>query len=281
MSDVIARVDAPRGGRLLRSGVSYEHIELRTGRVGELVLSRPEARNAMTPEMGAEVARAVTELNACDELRAVLVRGAGKTFSAGGDFSLLEAKTGAPGETNRREMRAFYDLYLSIRDVHVPTIAVLHGAAIGAGLCFAMACDIRLGAQGAKLGVTFVRVGLHPGMGASYLLPRLVGAGKAAELLLTGRVIDADEACCIGLVNAVHPAEALLPAAHAMAEEIAGAAPIAVAQAKATLARGADLSLTEALEREAACQAIDYASADMAEAVAAFREKREPVFRAR
>lgn len=263
--------------------MDYQHIGLKIdGHIGELVLRRPDKRNAMTAEMGLEIEHAVSALNdhatAGAKLRAVIVHGEGQSFSAGGDLAMLEARTQRPGEENRRSMRAFYAKYLSLRELHAPTIAALHGHAIGAGLCFALGCDIRIAARGTKLGVTFVRVGLHPGMGATFLLPRIVGAAHAAELLLTGRVIDADEAARIGLVSRVVPADALLDQARAIAEEIAAAAPVAVTQLKATLRDGGYRSLDEALDREAACQAIDYATADMGEACAAFAERRTPRF---
>lgn len=259
--------------------MSYAHIHVdAVGPIGELVLARPERRNAMSAEMGDEIARAVDELNAAPHLRCVIVRGEGASFSAGGDLGMLEERTRLPGEENRRGMRAFYDRFLAVRRLRVPTVAALHGHAIGAGLCFALACDMRVAAGGTKLGVTFVRVGLHPGMGATYLLPRVVGHAHATELLLTGRVILAEEAARIGLVGSVVPAEQLLGHARTLAEEIAGAAPQAVAQLTATLRDGAPRSLEQSLDREAACQAIDYASGEVAEACAAFAEKRPPAF---
>src|SRR5262249_54451001 len=150
-----------------------------------------------------------------------------------------------------------YGLYLSILRSPVPTIAVLHGAALGAGLCFAMACDLRLAAPATKLGLNFVKIGLHPGMGATHLLPRLVGAAKASELLLTGRTIEAEEALRIGLVNAVHPEDALYGQARALALEIAHNAPVAVSSTARTLREGV-LKLDDALDREASAQSIDY-----------------------
>lgn len=260
--------------------MSFEHITLRRdGAIAELVLSRPDVRNAMSPAMGDEITAAVASLRDDPELRAVVVTGEGKSFSAGGDFDLLEARTKTPGEQNRRAMRDFYAKYLAVRRLRVPTIAALHGHAIGAGLCFAMACDIRLAAAGTKLGVTFVRVGLHPGMGATFLLPALVGRAAAAELLLTGRVVDAERAAALGLVSEVLPDEAALrERAFAVASEIATGAPVAVAQLTETLRHGGYRTLDEALDREASCQAVDYATADMAEAIAAFRAKRKPRF---
>jgi enoyl-CoA hydratase len=163
----------------------------------------------------------------------------------------------------------------------VPTVAILHGAAVGAGLCFAMACDLRVAAEGTKLGVNFVRVGLHPGMGATWLLPRLVGPARATELLLTGRTLDADEALAIGLVHQVHAEGALEEAVRALVEQIAAGAPIAVAQTKSTLLGSSDRTLDETLLEEARAQAIDFGTEDLKEALQAFSERRAPRFEGR
>ena len=261
--------------------MSYQHIRLSTGEIGELVLARPDVRNAMIADMGAEIERAVGEINA-SKLRVLIVRGEGKGFSAGGDFKMIEARTQASTAENEPAMRRFYGAFLSIRAVRVPTIAVLHGAAIGAGLCFAMACDLRVAAADAKFGVNFVRIGLHPGMGATYLLPRLVGPAAAAELLLTGRTIDAQDALRMGLVSRVLPSpEEALAEARALAKEIAAAAPIPVAQVKATLAGALERNLEQALAAEAAAQAVDFTTEDLKEAIRAFGEKRTPTFSGR
>ena len=262
--------------------MNYEQIKVeRDGAIASLVLSRPELRNAMSERMGDEVAHAVAALNEDDELRVVLVRGEGKAFSAGGDLGFLERRIAATPEDNARRMRAFYERFLSIRKLRVPTIAVLHGPAIGAGLCFALGCDMRVAAEGAKLGLTFVRIGLTPGMGATYLLPRLVGPGVATELLLTGRVVSAEEGLRIGLVNAVCAPDELLAKARALAEETASAAPLAVRSTKLALSKWPARTLDEALDEEADSQARDYATGDLHEGVRAFRERRSPVFRGR
>lgn len=260
--------------------MSYQEIRLvKGGDIAELVLSRPAARNAMTDAMGAEVARAVGELNADPAVRVVLVRGDGEAFSAGGDLAMLAARARLAEAENRLAMRRFYDDFLTVRALRVPTIAVIGGPAIGAGLCFALACDLRVAAAGAKLAASFVRVGLHPGMGASLLLPRLIGQAAATELLLTGRAVEAEEALRLGLVNQVHARDALDVAARTLAAQIANAAPLAVAQTKATLAAALERDLDAALEREAAAQAIDFGTANLLEALQAASERRPPRFR--
>jgi enoyl-CoA hydratase len=260
--------------------MSYQTIRLVTGgaEIAELVLMRPAARNAMSEAMGAEIRRAVDELNADAAARVVLVRGEGEAFSAGGDLSMLAARASLPEVENRLAMRTFYSNFLSVRALRVPTLAVISGPAIGAGLCFAMACDLRIAATGVKLAASFVRLGLHPGMGATYLLPRLIGPAAANELLLTGRAIDAEEALRLGLVSQVHPRDALDVAARALATQIAAAAPLAVVATKATLAAAIDRELDSALDREAAAQAVDFGTDDLREALLAAAERRPPRF---
>lgn len=257
----------------------FENIRLSIeGPIATLALCRPPSRNAMNEAMGLEVERAVEVVNADQSLRALIVRGEGKAFAAGGDLRFIEQRRVDEGEANRGAMLRFYRLWLSIRRVRVPTIAAMHGFAMGAGACFAMACDLRVAAVGTKIGLNFVRLGLHPGMGATALLPRLVGPARAAALLLTGRTIDAEEALRIGLVLAVVPEAELVGAARALADEIAAAAPLAVARTVATLRRAFDAELDVALEAESRAQALDYATEDLTEGVAAAFEKRVPRF---
>ncbi len=257
----------------------YERIELHlSGPVGELVLARPERRNAMDERMGEEIQDACGRLEDTEGLRALLVRGRGASFSSGGDFAFIEERTRHRAEENEAAMRRFYEAFLSIRSVPVPTVAAIHGHAVGAGLCLALACDVRLASVDARLGAGFVRIGLHPGMGATALLPAIAGPAVAADLLLTGRVVGAEEALRLGLVSSVHPALDLLEAARAVAGRIAEGSAQAVRQLVRTLRAPLDEALGAALAREAACQAANYASADVREAIAAFREKRPPRF---
>lgn len=248
------------------------------GPVARIVLCRPDQQNAMTAEMGELMLRAVAELDAAAAPRVVLIEGEGRAFSAGGDFDVIAENAARTPEENRAGMLRFYGAFLSVTRLRVPTIAVIHGAAVGAGLGLAMACDLRLAAREAKLGANFVRVGLHPGMGASLLLPRLVGAAKAAELILEGGLITGEEAERIGLVNAAVPRSELRALVDAHTARITSAAPIAVMQAKATLAAPLRRELDQALAHEAAAQALGFATRDLREAVAAFREARAPRF---
>jgi enoyl-CoA hydratase len=250
----------------------------RPGRIAEIVLNRPDKYNAMTVEMGLALRDATVEVSADPQTRVVVLRGAGKAFSAGGDFSVLEQSSKRDPEDNRRMMLEFYSVFLSLMNVPVPVVAVIHGAAVGAGLCIALTADVRLAAAEAKLGANFVRVGLHPGMGCTALLPHVVGPARAAELLLTGALVSGDEAARIGLVSRALPREGLEAAAQETLAAIAGAAPIAVRQTKATMRRALLAQLPGALAQEALNQAIDFGTEDLLEAISAFRAGRTPEF---
>jgi len=160
----------------------------------------------------------------------------------------------------------------------VESIAAIHGPAIGAGLAVALACDLRVAARDAKLGLNFTKLGIHPGMAATWTLPRIVGSAHAAELIYTGRLVDGEEAARIGLANRAVAREETLPAALALAAEIASAAPVAVRGAKRSLAQSEGAELGVQLDQEAAEQALCYESADLLEGLAAVREKRAPRF---
>jgi enoyl-CoA hydratase/carnithine racemase len=179
-------------------------IERRDDGVAVLTLDNPDQRNAMSDPMTASWVAAVDELADDRDLRAVVVTGAGTAFCSGGDTGWIAGEPDASVDDLRTRMLAFYRAWLSIRRLEVPTIAAVNGPAIGAGLCLALACDLRYAAEGARLGVPFVRLGMHPGMAATHLLPDVVGAAHARDLLLTGRLVRADEALRMGLVSQVH-----------------------------------------------------------------------------
>jgi len=258
----------------------------RDGDVALVTFHDPDRLNAMTEAMGHALRDAAAALGADDSLRAAVLTGAGRAFSAGGDLDMIEAhaRRGAesPGGAVREESRAFmerfYRLYLSVREIPCPTVAAIGGAAIGAGLCVALACDLRVAARDAKLGLNFARLGIHPGMGATWTLPRLVGPARAAEILFTGRTLEGAEAERIGLVNRAVERPEVLPTALALAREIAACAPLAVRATKRALDGALAATLDEQLGFEAAQQALSYESADLLEGIAAAREKRAPRF---
>lgn len=248
-------------------------------RIVTITLNDPSALNAMGEEMAQEFRSVVDNLaQRKRELGAIILTGAGKAFSAGGDLAMLDAKRALSTEENRLRMREFYAAFLSIRELEVPLIAAIQGPAIGAGMCLATACDLRVASETATLGFTFVRLGLHPGMGATYFLPRVVGAAAASELLLTGRVITAAEAYRLGLVSEITKPEETLSAAERLAQEVMRGGPECIRQLLASL-RAGPLSLDESLEREARTQAMNYPSEEFAEGLSALREKRAAKFR--
>ena len=265
--------------------MSFQHIRLeRDGGILTLTLNRPESRNAMTPEMGDEIVRAVATIRDDRDARVLVITGAGKAFSSGGNLSMLARDAGValPDTSDAPTMagspRDFYARYLSVRQVGIPTIAAINGHAIGAGMCFALACDLRVCAAEAKMGMTFTKLGIHPGMGATYLLPRLVGTSRACELFFTGRVIDAHEAERLGIVTRVVPGTELPGAVTALAREIASAGPVAVRMVKKAIYRGVEHSLDEMLDFEALQQSVTFTTEDAREGVTAIMEKREPRF---
>lgn len=251
--------------------------------VAVVVLDDPDRRNAMTIDMGEALVETTTALAEDEQLRAVVLTGEPPAFSAGGDLAMLEdygRRTREEGFDATEPMRAFYSRFLAVRDLPVPVVAAVNGHAVGAGLCVALACDLRLVADEAKVGLNFSRLGLHPGMGGSWLLPQALGTQRAAELLYTGRLVTGREAAGWGLALESLPADEVLPRALTLASEIAEAAPQVVRQLKETLTEPAQ-TLDEALGREARCQAVNYGSDDLVEGLAAGRERRAPTFRGR
>lgn len=247
-----------------------------------LTLSRPSNLNAMTVTMGDAVESAVSSLRDLppSELKAVVITGEGRAFSAGGDLAFLESRGEDTRTSNAAVMMAFYKRFLSIRTLPVPVIACINGPAIGAGLCFAMAADIRVTHDAAMLGFTFVGLGLHPGMGCTHTITAACGSGQvASRLLLTGDVVTGTEAARLGLVASSLPdSDKAMVEALDIARRIASQSPLAVRATTKTLRHSLNVGLDAALQREADEQALSYASRDYAEGLSALREKRPPAF---
>ncbi len=260
--------------------LAHLRLERPSEGVALLVLDQPEMRNAMSDEMTASWVAAVDHLAADPTVRAVVVTGEGSAFCSGGNLSWLASDPEATVDQLRTRMLPFYRSWLAIRRLEVPTIAAVNGAAIGAGLCLALACDIRYAATGARMGVPFTKLGIHPGMAGTYLLPEVVGAAAARDLFLTGRIVEADEALRLGLVSRVVDGDALRDEALAAAAAIAGAAPIATRLTKSALQRG-HANLEACLDWEALAQPVTLATADLQEGIRAAQEKRAPVFEGR
>jgi len=246
------------------------------GPVATLTLDRPAAMNALTVPVKVALREALESLAVDRSVRAVILTGAGRAFCAGQDLAEREQPDAAPFEVEVRER--YNPIIRALRTMGQPVIAAVNGAAAGAGASLAFACDLRLAAEEARFILAFGRLGLVPDSGASWFLPRLVGPAKAAELALLGDPIDAAEALRLGLVSKVVPGDQLMIEARAMADRLAEAAPLALALTKTALDRAMTIDLDEALEGEAKLQGIAGASADHAEGLAAFREKRPPQF---
>lgn len=253
----------------------------RDGGVATITLNDPDRRNAMSVAMGEALHDAFTDLARDEDLRVAVLTGAPPAFCAGGDLGMLEEharRTRDEGYDATADMRRFYGRFLSVRELPVPVIAAVNGHAIGAGLCVAMACDLLIVTEEAKVGLNFAQLGLHPGMAASWLLPRLVGRQRAADLLYTGRLISGAEARDIGLALDVLPTDEVLDHALERARRIAAASPVVVRQLKRSLTATWEHTLEEQLDVEAAAQAVNYGTVDLAEGLAAVREKRPSAF---
>lgn len=243
------------------------------------MLDNPDQRNAMSEDMTRSWGAAIDVLAADRDVRVVVVTGSGTAFCSGGDPRWIASEPDASVDLLRTRMIGFYRAWLAIRRLEVPTIAAVNGPAVGAGLCLALACDLRYAAVGATLSAPFVRLGMNPGMASTYLLPNVVGAANARELLLTGRSVDADEACRLGLVSRVFADETFAAEVDAIAEGIAATAPIASRYTTVALRGGGHADLESAIQWEALAQPITLATEDLQEGVRAAREKRPARFR--
>lgn len=213
----------------------------------------------MTEDMGDDFKETIMELKDDTDVKVVILTGDGRAFSAGGDLNALVKRSKNSPLHNSKFMKLFYSRFLSLRDLPVPVIAAINGHAIGAGLCVACACDIRVCAENAKLGFTFINLGLHPGMAATKLLPAIIGPELTARVLLTGEVFNGHVAKEIGLVSEVLPQDKVLARAMEIAESIAEKAPTTVQALTRTLRLNTEINIERALWREADAQAQCYA----------------------
>ncbi|HZQ58966.1 MAG TPA: enoyl-CoA hydratase/isomerase family protein [Acidimicrobiales bacterium] len=273
----------------------------RRGRVGWLRLNRPDKLNAMNALLWAELAELGPQLRDDPDLRAVVVTGNGRAFSAGIDLSSFDAdggagrgadgaagagaRSGPPAvltersvEDRERAIAAVQEGYLWLQEAWYPTIAAVRGYALGAGMQLALACDLRVAARGTKFGMLEATYGLMPDLTGTQLLPRVVGPSKAKELIFTAAQVDADEALRIGLVNQVVDDGALEETVTALATKLAGQPPIAMRWAKQAVDAAGRLPLREGVRFEHRGQAECVTSNDFREAIAAFREGRPPAF---
>lgn len=255
----------------------------RRGHIALITLNRPDTRNALSGEdMFAAFESLVDKLNADLSVRAAVLTGAGTAFCSGGNVAEMRDRTGmfagSPEEITERYRQGIQRIPRALARLQVPLIAAVNGPAIGAGNDLACMCDLRIASTTARFAESFVKVGIIPGDGGCWLLPRVVGHAKAAELALTGDTIDADEAQRIGLVSRVVAPDELLPEALKLAGRIAANPPQVLRWTKQLLQQARTGTLDEALDAAGRLQGLAHHTADHAEAVAAFFEKRAPVF---
>ena len=247
------------------------------GPVRHVVLNRPQKRNAFDGSLVLATGSALREAADDPAVRCVVIRGAGPMFSSGMDLGSLAELAGAP-ESLRAFRARCLEAWNLAEEMTKPTICQIHGACIGGALELALACDLRVIAADAVVGMPETRVGLIPDVGGSSRLPAVVGLGRAKELIMTGKLIGGEEAERIGLANRVAPAEGLDEATSGLVDELLACAPVAVGLAKRVMDASARPALSVTLELEVAMQERCASTADFAEGAAAFREKRQPVF---
>ncbi|MDH3202747.1 MAG: enoyl-CoA hydratase/isomerase family protein [Myxococcales bacterium] len=254
--------------------VEYESADW----IGILTLNRPEQRNAMSPELLDAFSEQIELARNDADIRCLVITGKGRCFSAGADLrsSLQRDDLSKP---SREASYAMYEPFLQVLDVRVPVVAALNGHTVGGGFGLALLADIRVANRDSKYGANFARLGIHSGLGISYLLPRLVGPAQAAELLFTGSLIQGSEALRIGLVSHAVDADEVLPTAFRIARAITGSAPLAVQTMKASIRRGLGWDIRQAAIEEAGFQAQSLNTEDAKEGISAVLQKREPEFR--
>lgn len=254
-------------------------LEAKHEGIATLVMNRPDRLNALNNELSVALNEALGHLAHDEGVRVVVITGAGRAFCAGGDLGLI-GKGRQSGATQQLEplLRSGMQAVLKIRTMPQPVIAVVNGAAAGAGMNIALAADIRIAAEEATFGQNFAKVGLFPDFGGTYFLPQLVGPSKAAELFYTGDMIDANTALSLGIVNKVVPAAQLEAEVKALAQKIAQGPPVAIRAVKKTIFGSEKKRLSEALEQEVQEQIRCYLSEDCNEGIRAFFEKRPPRF---
>lgn len=257
--------------------MAYQDVMLdKSENIATLTLNRPEQLNTYTPAMLVELGDAIREIARDNEVRALIVTGAGRAFCAGAD--LKESQAAKASMTHQATMirETMHRIPSALRGLRAPVIAAVNGPAMGAGCDLALMADIRIASEAARFGEAFVKVGVTPGSGGAWLMPRVIGLSRACELLFTGDIIDAREAERIGLVSRVVPADQLLAEARALAKRIAANPPLAVSYIKQAIYGGQDTPLESALQFAALATAALTQTKDHEEAVRAFLEKRPP-----
>ena len=248
--------------------------------IAKITINRPEVRNALNRALRLELREVLEDIDKDKDIRVAIITGAGdRAFISGADITELREAT--PMMIEERASTLGQQLFSDIENLRVPVIAMINGFCLGGGLEVALCCDIRIASENAKFGQPEINVGVFPGAGATQRLPRLIGWGKAKELIYTGRIIEAAEAEKLGLVNKVVPLEALEEEVEQLAETIASKSPLIIKLAKKTINRGMHTDLTAGLAYEKANFALCFATEDHTEGITAFLEKRKPQFKGR
>jgi len=252
------------------------------GHIATITLNRPEKLNALSDQMIKELIWVCERINEDSELRVLVLTGDGEAFCAGGEImerQVISLKSEQEPMQIRQNLRkGAQRAILGLRNLDIPTIAMVNGAAVGGGFDLALACDIRIGSERTKFKVAFTSIGLFPGTGGIWLMPRVIGVSKAAEYLFTDELIEAQEAEKLGILNRLVSSEKLEEETMKMARRIANGPPIALKLAKVQLYKGLQTDLGAAMEDAAAYETITWTSCDIEEGIAAFREKRPPFF---
>lgn len=257
----------------------YETLAIeRQSHIAYVTLNRPTALNALNTGLRLDLRNFFLEIAEHPDIRAVVLSGAGRAFCAGADIKDWSEPGSVVEDRDARRRLSFWE---AMRRYEWPIIAAINGYALGGGCELAMWCDIRIASESAELGLTEVTLGIIPGIGGTQRLPRLIGRGKALELILTGKRISAQEAWRLGLVEQVVPPEQLLPTAQALAQTIIARAPLAVKYAKEAVVRGLELPLEEGLHVENELAILLRTTEDRMEGARAFKEKRPPQFKGR
>ena len=256
--------------------------------VATITLNRPDKRNAINFQMMRELAEAVEDVSRDDSVRALVITGAGKGFCAGADMDLMSAGPETPKEVTVEDMRkspAFewgHRIVMGLHRMEKPTIAMVNGACVGAGFDIALACDMRTGSlEFTKFLCGFVKLGLYPGFGATWLYPRIMGLAKAFEMLFTGDTIDGAEALRVGILNKAVPADKLEQETYELATKVAKGPPLAIKMMKAQVLKGLQQDLRTALDAAALCEAVTMVSQDFKAALNAKFTGGDPKFEGR
>jgi enoyl-CoA hydratase/carnithine racemase len=245
--------------------------------IGMITLNRPEKLNALSNALSCELVSVLERVATDSAIRGVVVTGAGRAFSAGGDVEGMQQHTESGKWDEIRELlQAGARVASLLHTMPKPTVAAINGPAVGAGGSLALACDLRIAAPPAAFGLVFSRLGLHPDWGGTYFLPRMVGTGKALELILSGDIIDANEALRLGIFNRIVPADQLDASARDLALTLAGKSPLALKLARQAVCNSVNMSFQDVLELEIENQMQCFQTADAKARIAAFLEKRRP-----